>query len=65
MSLVCPKWFAAMGCLAWKETASAAGLSAEHVEEAAVPGGTAARFVEYVFVSCPQRVLHDKSSPLG
>ena len=49
-TLICQTWFAATGCLAWNETASAARLSAEHAEEAVAAGGRVARFVVHVFV---------------
>ena len=41
--------FAATGCLAWKQTASAARLSAEHAEEGVAPGGAVARCVDALF----------------
>ena len=37
--------FAATGCLAWNETASAARLSAGHAEDLVARGGPAARLV--------------------
>ena len=43
---MCPKRFAATGCLVCNETTSAARLSAEHAEEAVAAGGPVARFVD-------------------
>ena len=47
---MCPKRFAATGCLVCNETTSAARLSAEHAEEAAATADPADRFVFYVCV---------------
>ena len=60
-SLICPQRFAATVCLAWNETAPAARLSAEHVEEPDVEVGPAARLVGL----CCCLLASTRAPPLG